>query len=141
MGAQRQSVFRIVLLLLCCSGVAAASQIAPYIPPKPPPPPPVFDPYRAQKSIEIGTFYLKKGKYGAAIDRFREAARLDNRLAEPWKLMGEAYEKKHDDRKAVKAYKKYVAVFPHARDASKMKKHIGKLEKKIREEAAKRDFP
>lgn len=135
----RQSVCPIAVLLLCCAGGMAAGQIAPYVPP--PPPPPVFDPYHAQKSIEIGTFYLKKGKYSAAIDRFREAARLDNRLAKPWKLMGEAYEKKHDDREAVKAYKKYLAIFPHARDASRMKKHISKLEKKIRKEATKRDSP
>ena len=61
----------------------------PIDPSTPPPPPPddtaakpeaesaepAFDPYHAQRSLNVGTFYLKTGKYDAAIDRFQEAAR------------------------------------------------------------------
>jgi hypothetical protein len=38
---------------------------------------PVFDPLHADKSMDVGTFYLKKGDYDAAIDRFEEAARYN----------------------------------------------------------------
>jgi tetratricopeptide (TPR) repeat protein len=129
----------LVALLLSCGEIAGAGQISPSTPPQPPPAEPVFDPYHAQKSIEIGTFYLKKGKYEAAIDRFREAARFQPNLAEPWRLMGEAYEKNHEDRQAIDSLKKYLEIFPAAEDASKVKNRIAKLGKKVRQEAAKRN--
>jgi tetratricopeptide (TPR) repeat protein len=139
MRSLRHIVF--LALLLSCGAIAGAGQISPSTPPPPPPPEPVFDPYHAQKSIEIGRFYLKKGKYEAAIDRFQEATHFQPNLAEPWKLMGEAYEKRHEDRKALESYKKYLEIFPAAEDASKVKKRIAKLGKKVRQEAAKRKSP
>ena len=73
-----------------------AQQISPSTPPPPPPAEPIepakpaFDPYHAEKSMEIGTFYFKKGNYDAAIDRFEEATRYQPTLAKPWRLLGEA---------------------------------------------------
>ncbi len=91
------------VLLLTNAPSMRAQQIDPSTPPPPPPaeappepPPPaelVFDPLHAQKSIDVGTFYLKKGNYDAAIDRFIDATRFQPKLAIPWKLLGEAYEK------------------------------------------------
>jgi len=78
----------------------------------------------------VGTFYMKKGIYDAAIDRFAEAANYQPTLAMPWRLMGEAYEKKHEYAKAVESYKKYLKIFPHAEDAAKVKKRISELEEK-----------
>jgi tetratricopeptide (TPR) repeat protein len=134
-------------LLLAGASSARAQQIDPTLPPPPPPPEepaapatppgPVFDPYHAAKSIEIGTFYLKKGDYDAAIDRFAEAAHYQPKLAKPWKLMGEADEKKHMDAKAVESYKKYLEVFPHAADAAKITKRISELEAKAKQEDSK----
>lgn len=134
-------LFAIVLLAGAFS--ARAQQINPAIPPPPPPeeppspPEPVFDPYHAAKSIEVGTFYYRKGDYDAAIDRFAEATRYQPKLAKPWKLMGDAYEKKHLDAKAVECYKKYLEVFPHAEDAAKISKRISELEVKASQEASK----
>jgi len=91
---------------------------------------PVFDPLHAEKDIEVGNFYMKKGNYDAAIDRFQEATRLQPALARPWRLLGECFEKKHDDARAVASYKKYLEVFPHAEDADKVKKRIEALEDK-----------
>ena len=125
-----------------------AQQIDPSTPPPPPPaeappePPapaePVFDPLHAQRSIEVGTFYLKKGNYDAAIDRFMDATRLQPKLAMPWKLLGEAYEKKHDNGGAVDAYKKYLELFPTAEDAAKIQKRIALVEEKSGQQASKR---
>ena len=124
-----------------------AQQIDPSTPPPPPPaeappePPapaePVFDPLHAQRSIEVGTFYLKKGNYDAAIDRFMDATRLQPKLAIPWKLLGEAYEKKRDNGGAVDAYKKYLELFPTAEDAAKLQKRIALLEDKSAQQASK----
>jgi len=80
--------------------------------------------------VEIGTFYFKRGNYDAAIDRFEEATRYQPNLAKPWSLMGEAYEKKHDYRRAIESYKKYLEVFPGAPDAAAIKKHIRQLERR-----------
>src|SRR5580704_7690698 len=91
----------VALLLLSSVLPARARQIDPFTPPPPPPPEtpaapaePVFDPYHAQKDVEVGTFYMKKGDYEAAIDRFEEATRYEPALALPWRLMGECYEKR-----------------------------------------------
>jgi tetratricopeptide (TPR) repeat protein len=133
-----------VVLLLTSAGAAGALQISPSTPPPPPPsetPPepakPVFDPLHAEKNIEVGTFYMKKGNYDAAIDRFEDATRLQPSLAKPWRLMGEAYEKKHAYGRAVESYKKYLTVLPGAEDAAKVKKRIAMLEQKLAQEASK----
>jgi tetratricopeptide (TPR) repeat protein len=136
------------VLLLTNAPSMRAQQIDPSTPPPPPPaeappepsPPaePVFDPLHAQKSIDVGTFYLKKGNYDAAIDRFIDATRFQPKLAIPWKLLGEAYEKKHDNSDAIESYKKYLELFPNAVDAAKVKKRIALLEEKSGQEASKR---
>jgi tetratricopeptide (TPR) repeat protein len=99
---------------------------------------PVFDPLHAGRSIDIGTFYLKKGAYDAAIDRFVEASNYQPTLAAPWRLLGEAYEKKREYSKAVESYNKYLQILPHAPDAAKIKKTISDLEEKIAQESPKK---
>jgi len=88
--------------------------------------------------MEVGMFYMKKGNYDAAIDRFMDATHFQPKLARPWKLLGEAYEKKHDNGSAIESYKKYLEVFPRAEDAEKVKKRISMLEEKTRQQASKR---
>jgi hypothetical protein len=130
----------------------ATTQPAPTVPidPTVPPPPPtedseadtpaaptgpVFDPLHAQRSLDIGTFYLRKGSYDAAIDRFIEASNYQPTLAMPWKMLGETYEKKREYAKAVEAYNKYLRILPHAADAAKIKKDISDLEEKTAQES------
>ena len=88
--------------------------------------------------MEIGTFYFKKGNYDAAIDRFEEATRYEPNLAKPWRLLAEAYEKKHDSGRAIESYKKYLEVFPGVADAAQIKKRVATLEVKKAREASKR---
>jgi Flp pilus assembly protein TadD len=80
---------------------------------------------------------MKKGNYDAAIDRFEEAARYQPRLAKPWALLGETYEKKHDNVHAIESYKKYLELFPNAEDAAKVQKRITALEEKSGPQASK----
>jgi tetratricopeptide (TPR) repeat protein len=130
---------------------AKPQPIDPTIPPPPPPPPedaapeaptaptgPVFDPLHAQRSLDVGKFYLNKGSYDAAIDRFIEASNYQPSLAVPWKMLGEAYEKKHEFAKAVDAYNKYLDLLPRAADAAKIKKAISDLAEKSAQESPKK---
>jgi len=96
---------------------------------------PVWDPLRANKSMEVGTFYLKSGNYDAAIDRFEEAARLQPNLARPYLKLGETYEKKKDLPKAVASYRKYLELYRTAPDGNKIRKRIEGLERQIAREA------
>jgi tetratricopeptide (TPR) repeat protein len=98
----------------------------------------VFDPLHAEKSIEIGMFYMKKGNYDAAIDRFVDATHFQPTLARPWKLLGEACERKHDDGRAIESYKKYLEILPRAEDAARVKRRIVALQEKTGQEASKR---
>lgn len=89
---------------------------------------PTYDPLRANKSVDIGTFYLKRGNYDAAIERFQDATRFQPKLARPYSLLGEAYERKGDVDKALTAYRKYLDVYRNAPDRDKILKRIEKLE-------------
>ena len=100
------------------------------------PPAPTWDPLHATKSVEVGTFYLKKGDYDAAIDRFQEAARLQPGLAKPYLLLGEAYEKKGDPGSAVAAYRTYLKLYRTAPDRSRILERIAHLESKSKRDAA-----
>ena len=124
----------IPMLLLLASPTRVPAQV----PQEPPAQEPVFDPYRAEKAIEIGQYYFKKGNYDAAIDRFQEAARYKPNFARPYLLMGKAYEKKGEKAEAVKAYRRYLEILPSAEDAGKVRERIAKLSREIARAAARR---
>jgi tetratricopeptide (TPR) repeat protein len=91
--------------------------------------PPPFNPLPAEKDVEVATFYMRKGDPDASIPRLQEAIRLDPNYAKPRLLLGEIYQKKGDTQDAVKYYKEYLQVFPHAPDAKKIQSRINKLSK------------
>ena len=111
----------------------------PYMEPEPPPAPvePTYDPLRANKSVEIGSFYLKRGNYDAAIERFQDATHFQPKLARSYSLLGEAYERKGDVDSALAAYRKYLDVYRTAPDRDKILKRIEKLESESGHAAAK----
>ncbi len=86
-----------------------------------------YDPYPAQKDLEVGMFYLHKGNVDAAIDRFKDAIEQRPNFAKPRLLLAEAYEKKGDKAEALKYYKEYLQVFPTAPDSKSVRKKIEKL--------------
>jgi len=88
---------------------------------------PTWDPLRAEKDLEVGQFYLKKGDIDAAIDRFQDAAAAKPGFAIPYRYLGEAQEKRGDKREALKSYRRYLDLYPHAEDAKKIQKKIDKL--------------
>ena len=92
---------------------------------------PVWDPLRAEKDIEVGRYYMKKGDYDAAIDRFQDATVARPGYALPYRLLAEAQEKKGLKREAVQSYKTYLKLYPHAEDAGKVRRQIQKLEREL----------
>lgn len=86
-----------------------------------------YDPFPAEKDVEIGTFYMHKGDVDAAIARFEDAVRLRPNFAKAYMLLAEAYEKKGDKAAVVKCYREYLQVLPNAPDAKKIQKKIEKL--------------
>ena len=86
-----------------------------------------FNPLQAQKEVETGNYYFKKGSYKAAALRFREATKWNSGLAEAWLRLGEAEEKRKDRPAAKQAYTKYLELAPEAKNAAEIRKRIAKL--------------
>jgi cytochrome c-type biogenesis protein CcmH/NrfG len=86
-----------------------------------------FDPPSAERDVDVGSYYMRKGDVNAAIPRFQEAVQLKPHFAKARLLLAEAYEKAHDKDSAAKTYQDYLKEFPNAPDAKKIQKKIEKL--------------
>jgi tetratricopeptide (TPR) repeat protein len=95
---------------------------------------PKWDPLRAEKDLEVGKYYMRKGDIDAAIDRFQDAAEAKPGYAIPYRFLGECYERKGKKKPAVKAYQRYLDLYPHADDGDKIRKKIEKLHQEIDKE-------
>jgi tetratricopeptide (TPR) repeat protein len=113
------------------SGTASPAPASATKPKSAPAPPAVesttYDPVTAEQDVEVGQFYMRKGDIDAAIGRFQDAIRLRANFAKPRLLAAQAFEKKGENAEAVKYYKDYLKVFPHAPDAKKVQGRIEKL--------------
>jgi tetratricopeptide (TPR) repeat protein len=98
----------------------------------------MFNPYLAEKNLEVGEFYLKKKKYDAAIERFQESIKYKSNFARPHRLLGLCYEKKGDLEDAVEYYEKYLKILPSADDAEDVRKRIAKLKREIEKKKKRR---
>jgi tetratricopeptide (TPR) repeat protein len=95
---------------------------------------PAWDPLRAEKDLEVGQYYMKKGDVDAAIDRFQDATTAKPGYAIPFRFLAEAQEKKGLKKQAIKSYRRYLDLFPHAEDGDKVRKKIDKLYKEVEKE-------
>jgi tetratricopeptide (TPR) repeat protein len=100
---------------------------------------PTWDPLRAEKDLEVGQYYMKKGDLDAAIDRFQDAADAKPGFAIPYRYLGECQEKKGQKRVAIKSYTRYLDLYPHAEDAAKIRKKIDKLWAEVGKDGGKKD--
>jgi tetratricopeptide (TPR) repeat protein len=92
---------------------------------------PTWDPLRAEKDLEVGQYYMKKGDVDAAIDRFQDAILAKPGYAIPFRFLADAQEKKGLKKQAIKSYQRYLDLYPHAEDGDKVKKKIEKLRKEV----------
>ncbi len=90
-----------------------------------------YDPYQAEKELEVGRFYLRRKHYDAAIARFRTALRYKPQWALPHRWLGEALEKKGDLEAARREYRTYLNLFPAAPDARRIQRKIMELERRL----------
>ncbi len=95
---------------------------------------PTWDPLRAEKDLEVGQYYMKKGDLDAAIDRFQDATTAKPGYAIPFRYLAEAQEKKGLKKQAIKSYRRYLDLYPHAEDGDKVRKKIEKLYKEVEKE-------
>ena len=86
-----------------------------------------FNPLQAQKEVEVGDEYLKKGAIGAARARYTEAIKWNPTLAEAYLKLGKAEEKFKDLKAAKEAYSKYLQLAPDAKNAAEIKKKVSKM--------------
>lgn len=86
-----------------------------------------FNPLQAETEMTTGRYYFHRGKYRAAAERFREAARWNPTLAEAYERLGATEEKQHDSKAAREAYSKYLEMAPDAKDAKEIKKKLAKM--------------
>src|SRR5262245_23079197 len=92
---------------------------------------PMWDPLRAEKDLEVGQYYMRKGDVDAAMDRFQDAILAKPGYAIPFRYLGEAQEKKGLKRDAIKSYTRYLDLYPHAEDKAKIEKKIEKLRAEV----------
>ena len=151
MALRRAHLLFSLALLLASSALTACRAFAQDPPPPPPPKQsetpkpkpntdsaaesapdqPKWDPLRADKDMDVGKYYMHKGDIDAAIDRFQDAIEAKPGYALPFRFLGECYEKKGKKKPAVKAYQRYLDLFPHADDGDKIRKKIEKLNQEI----------
>lgn len=86
-----------------------------------------FNPLQAQKELNVGNYYFKKGSFRGAALRFREATKWNPGFAEAWLRLGEAAEKQKDAKTAKEAYGKYLELSSDAKDAPEIRKRLEKL--------------
>lgn len=92
---------------------------------------PTWDPLRAEKDLEVGQYYMRKGDVDAAIDRFQDATTAKPGYAIPFRYLGEAQEKKGLKKQAIQSYSRYLDLYPHAEDGDKIRKKIDKLRNEV----------
>jgi tetratricopeptide (TPR) repeat protein len=95
---------------------------------------PTWDPLRAEKDMQVGTYYMHKGDLDAAIDRFEDATLAKPGYALPFRYLGEAQEKKGLKKQAIKSYKRYLDLYPHAEDKDKIQRKIDRLYSEVEKE-------
>ncbi len=86
-----------------------------------------FNPLQAQKELQTGNYYFKKGSYRAAAGRFREATKWNDGYAEAWLRLGEAEEKLKDRKAAKEAYTKYLEIAGDDHNAEEIRKKLTRL--------------
>jgi outer membrane protein assembly factor BamD (BamD/ComL family) len=86
---------------------------------------------RAEKDLEVGQYYMRKGDVDAAIDRFQDATTAKPGYAIPFRYLGEAQEKKGLKKQAIASYSRYLELYPHAEDGDKIRKKIDKLRSEV----------
>jgi tetratricopeptide (TPR) repeat protein len=88
-----------------------------------------WNPMRAMKDVEVGTFYYNAGNYKAAISRFREALEFKPRDAVATFKLAQALEKSGELDQARAQYEAYLAILKDGPNAGDARKALERLKK------------
>jgi tetratricopeptide (TPR) repeat protein len=92
-----------------------------------------YNPHKADKDVEVGDFYFKRGNYRAAESRYAEALLyMSNHATAVYKL-AEAQEKLAKTAEARKNYEKYLKILPQGEYAEQAKKALARLDAQAKE--------
>jgi Flp pilus assembly protein TadD len=86
-----------------------------------------FNPVKSKKAAAAGDFYLHKGNFKAAAERYREATGWNEGNTDAWMKLGEAEEKRGQKKAAKSAYEKYLQLAGNTKSAMEIKKRLEKL--------------
>jgi Tfp pilus assembly protein PilF len=84
-----------------------------------------FNPLQAEKEIQVGVFYTKRGAWKSAKLRFEEATKWNPSSAEAWYRLAEASERLKDDKAAREAWAKYLELAPDGKHAAQARRKLG----------------
>ncbi|HLH08112.1 MAG TPA: hypothetical protein VKW78_12815 [Terriglobales bacterium] len=86
-----------------------------------------WNPHQADKEVEVGEFYYKRGNYIAAESRFQGALHWQWNHAEATFHLAQTEEKLNKPEEARKYYSMYLSILPEGPEAQKTKKALDKL--------------
>jgi len=84
------------------------------------------NPMEAERCLRVGTFYMHKGKFRSALQRFELATRYNPSSPDAFFKVGEAEEKLKNTDAAKIAFEKVVHLAPNTKLAQEAQRKIGK---------------
>ena len=130
---RRQASAIVLMLAIALPVLAIEAQPAP---PKKKrhPPSSRYTPPSAAQSVDIGNYYFSQKAFRGALSRYREATHTDPGYAPAYMGLGKVYEKLGEKKRALAAYRKYLAELPSERQAKRDKvahRAIERLEREL----------
>lgn len=92
-----------------------------------------YDPHKADKNVEVGDFYFKRGNYRAAESRYAEALLYMSTHAAATYKLAEAQDKLGKFALARVNYQKYLKILPKGEYAEEATKALARLDAQARE--------
>lgn len=89
-----------------------------------------WDPHKADKNVEVGDFYFKRGNYRAAVSRYEEALYWKDDDATAMFRLGQAQEKLGEYSEARKNYAGYLKILPEGEFAGDANKALERIKNK-----------
>lgn len=89
-----------------------------------------WDPHKADKNVEVGDFYFKRGNYHAAESRYKEALYWKDNHALAMFRLAQAQEKLGEFADARKNYSGYLSILPGGEFAAEAKASLDRLKSK-----------
>ncbi|HYH00969.1 MAG TPA: hypothetical protein VD837_17710 [Terriglobales bacterium] len=89
-----------------------------------------WDPHKADKNVEVGDFYFKRGNYRAAESRYREALYWKDNDAIAMFRLAQTLERLDQFAEAQKHYAGYLSILPQGEFASEARASLDRLKDK-----------